>query len=152
MSRRTVVTVAVLVAATAVAAAAAPPTPVARHTPTPRTPTGYDIAIVNLRGTGPNGHPQNALIATFKNVGTKTFHRTLDFRYWVRAHPGRVGGRLIAFSLAPGESFIYRPASGEMNYVKYGDTVEAVIYTDDDNESNNRMTKMLVRPVVMPRH
>jgi hypothetical protein len=152
MRHRNVVAVAVVVAVTAVAAAAAPPTPRARHTPTPRRPTGYDIAVVNIRTTGPNGSVANAILPTFKNVGTKTINRTLSFTYWVNGK--LVNSPSIALSLAPGQAFVRQPYPIEAGLVKYGDTVEVFIDSSnnlhEDNESNNRMTKVLAFPVVMP--
>jgi hypothetical protein len=156
MRHRNVVAVAVVVAVTAVAAAAAPPTPRARHTPTPRRPTGYDIAVVNIRTTGPNGSVANAILPTFKNLGTKTIDRTLQFYYWVNGWGGDPYSASIAFSLAPGQTFVYQPNPLEAGFVKYGDTVRVFIDPKnklaEDNESNNSMTKLLVAPAVMPRH
>jgi hypothetical protein len=150
MRYRNVVTVAVLMAVMAVAAAAAPPTPPPRKP----QPTGYDIAIVNLRSTGPRGTVPNALVATFKNVGKKTINHTLLFQYWING--GFLTGRYIPSPLAPGETYVSQPNPIEAGFAKFGDTAEGLIDADhklaEDNESNNRMTKVLVRPVVMQRH
>ena len=123
--------------------------------PRPRNPkTGYDIAITHLRSTGPDGAVPNAIVPTFKNVGTKTITVPLRFRYQVNGG-GWLDGQYLKVSLAPGETHTIAPKGIEAGFVKHGDTVEGFIDADEvlaeDNEKNNRMTKLLEKPVAMPR-
>jgi len=123
---------------------AAPPTPGPEG-----QPTGFDIAVVGIGTTGPNGEPHdNTAVFTFQNTGARPLNRRLSFTY--KSNGQAILFSSIQFSLQPGQRHVWTGGATDRGFAPYGATLEVTVdYQDElreDNEQNNTKSKKLLDP------
>lgn len=123
-------------------------------------PTGYDVAIVALSSTGPEGNPANALKVTFENQGTMSLYH--DLKLEIRANGQVVSTPTLHLMIPPGGSWTWtNMVVSESNLFPWGTEAWAKIDTQnvlrEDNETNNTLSRRLDkmdlvrRPAHIPR-
>lgn len=123
-------------------------------------PTGYDVAIVGLSSTGPEGNPANALKVTFENKGTQPLDHDLFLQAKIAGQPAML--RSVHVRLQPGARQVWiNEAAAEAHLYPWGTDVWAKIDAQgalrEDDERNNEMSKVLQKlaisqPLGVPRH
>ncbi|MCB1009991.1 MAG: hypothetical protein KDB94_13990 [Acidobacteria bacterium] len=121
--------------------------------------TGYDIAIVALSSTGPEGSPPEALKVTFENKGTQPLDHDLFLQAKIAGQPAML--RSIHIRLQPGARQVWTNGyPAEAHLYPWGTDVWAKIDAQgtlrEDDERNNEMSKVLQkfatsRPAASPR-
>lgn len=113
---------------------------------TPPPPTGYDVAIVGLSSTRPEGSPPSTLKVTFENKGTQPLDHDLFLQVRIAGQPAML--RSVHVRLQPGARTTWiDDYQAEAYLYPWGTDVWAKIDAQgalrEDNESNNEMQRVL---------
>ncbi len=120
--------------------------PAAQATTIAPPPTGYDVAIVGLSSTGPEGDPRNALVVILENKGTQPLNHELHLQATANGQPTML--RSIHVRILPGARQRWtNDRAYEANIYPWGTVVWAKIDAQrdlrEDNEQNNELSRTL---------